>query len=94
MTAAIWPGWPGGGSLNTVSEPISISDAKTQLSKLVARAERGEEVTIRRGNMPVAKLVAIVPPRSSRRSPIGALRGKIWISDDVDALGPEWDPYV
>ncbi|CAN5495634.1 type II toxin-antitoxin system prevent-host-death family antitoxin [soil metagenome] len=77
-----------------MGEPISISDAKTQLSKLVARAERGEEVTIRRGNMPVAKLVAIVPPSSSRRSPIGALRGKIWISEDVDELGPEWDPYA
>jgi len=77
-----------------VSEPISISDAKTQLSKLVARAEHGEEVTIRRGNTPVARLVGIVPSPSSRRSPIGALRGQIWISDDVDELGPEWDPYM
>ena len=77
-----------------MSEPISISDAKTQLSKLVARAERGEEVTIRRGKTPVVKLVAIVPSPSSRRSPIGALRGQIRISDDVDELGPEWDPYM
>lgn len=77
-----------------MSEAISISDAKTQLSKLVARAERGEEVTIRRGNTPVAKLVAIIPPPASRRSPIGALRGQISISDDVDELGPEWDPYT
>jgi len=60
-----------------VGEAITISDAKTQLSKLVARAERGEEVTIRRGNTPVAKLVAIVAAPSSRRSPIGVLRGKI-----------------
>jgi len=77
-----------------VSEPISISEAKTQLSKLVARAERGEEVTIRRGNKPVAKLIAITPRRSSGRAPIGALRGQISISDDIDQLGPEWDPYV
>ncbi len=77
-----------------MSEAVSISDAKTQLSKLIARAERGEEVTIRRGNTPVARLVAIVPPPSSPRSPIGALRGQIWISDGVDELGPEWDPYV
>jgi prevent-host-death family protein len=77
-----------------MSEAVSISDAKTQLSKLVARAERGEEVTIRRGNTPVVKLVAIEPPPSPRRSPIGALRGQIWISDDFDELGPEWDPYV
>ncbi len=77
-----------------MSEAVSISEAKTQLSKLVARAERGEEVTIRRGRTPVAKLVAITPTSSPRHSPIGALRGKIWISDDFDELGPEWDPYV
>ena len=77
-----------------MSEAISISEAKTQLSKLVARAERGEEVTIRRGDKPVAKLVGIAPTPSSARSPIGALRGRIWIADDFDELGPEWDPYV
>jgi len=77
-----------------MSEPISISEAKTQLSKLVARAERGEEVTIRRGSKPVVRLVAIASPPSSRRSPIGALRGQIWIGEDFDELGPEWDPYV
>ncbi len=75
-----------------MSEAISISEAKTQLSRLVARAERGEDVTIRRGKKPVVKLVAIVPPSS--RSPIGVLKGQISIADDFDALGPEWGPYV
>ena len=77
-----------------MSEPVSISEAKTQLSKLIARAERGEEVTIRRGNKPVARLVAIDSSPSNARSPIGALKGQIWISDDFDELGPEWGPYV
>lgn len=77
-----------------MSEPVSISEAKTQLSKLVARAERGEDVTIRRGDKPVAKLVGIVPPPSSGRSPIGALRGQISIADDFDELGTEWAPYL
>jgi prevent-host-death family protein len=76
-----------------MSEPISISEAKTQLSRLVARAERGEDVTIRRGKQPVVKLVAIVPPSPSR-SPIGALEGQISIADDFDELGPEWGPQV
>lgn len=77
-----------------MSEPISISEAKTQLSKLIARAEHGEVITIRRGNKAVARLVAIDPPPSNPRSPIGALKGQIWISDDFDELGPEWDPYL
>ena len=77
-----------------MSDPVSISDAKTQLSKLVARAERGEEVTIRRGNKPVVKLVAIAPPPRPAGSALGALKGQIWIGPDFDELGPEWDPYV
>ena len=37
-------------------ESIGLFDAKTHLSELVARAERGEEVVITRHNKPVAKL--------------------------------------
>jgi len=77
-----------------MSEPISISEAKTQLSRLVARAERGEEVTIRRGKVPVVKLVPVSPPPPSHRLPIGALKGQISIADDFDELGPEWAPYL
>jgi prevent-host-death family protein len=77
-----------------MDDPVSISEAKTLLSKLVARAERGEEVTIRRGPTPVVKLVAITREAPSAHSAIGRLKGQIWIGDDFDQLGPEWDPYV
>lgn len=77
-----------------MGEPVSISEAKTQLSKLIARAEQGEEVTIRRGNKPVVKLVAIPHNPPEKRSVFGALKGQIWIADDFDELGPEWDPYM
>jgi len=79
--------------LGPMSETVTISEAKTQLSRLIAKAERGEEVTIRRGDRPVARLVAIDPPNRSRRSPIGALAGRIRIDEGADELGPEWDPY-
>lgn len=45
-------------------ETIGLFEAKTHLSELVARAERGEEVVITRHNKPVAKLVPVV--RSTR----------------------------
>ena len=38
---------------------IGLFEAKTHLSELVARAERGEEVVITRHNKPVAKIVPI-----------------------------------
>lgn len=38
---------------------VGLFEAKTHLSELVARAERGEEVIITRHNKPVAKIVPI-----------------------------------
>ena len=38
---------------------VGLFEAKTHLSELIARAERGEEVVITRHNRPVAKLVPV-----------------------------------
>ncbi len=55
-------------------ESIGLFEAKTHLSELIARAERGEEVIITRHNKPVAKLVPVSgqPPfdREKRREAI------------------------
>jgi prevent-host-death family protein len=51
-------------------DSIGLFEAKTHLSELIARAERGEEVIITRHNKPVAKLVPIgraVADSSQRR---------------------------
>ena len=40
-------------------QSIGLFDAKTHLSELVARAEKGEEVVITRHNTAVAKLVPV-----------------------------------
>lgn len=52
----------------------SIHAAKTQLSRLIARAEAGEEVIIARGSTPVARLTRLRPTRAARR--FGAMRGR------------------
>jgi len=70
-----------------VDEIVTIHAAKTNLSRLVARAEAGEEIVIARGQKPVAKLVPIAP--KPKRLP-GALRGKIAIgSEFFEPLPPE-----
>jgi prevent-host-death family protein len=66
---------------------VNIHEAKTQLSRLLKRVSAGEEVTISRAGVPVAKLIAIGPPSGSR--PMGMDHGKIWISEDFDAPDPE-----
>ncbi len=48
--------------------PINIHLAKTQLSKLIDAAERGEEIIIARAGQPVAKLVAQQNQRPSRKA--------------------------
>lgn len=52
----------------------SIHAAKTQLSRLIERAEGGEEVIIARGSIPVARLTRLQAKRSARR--FGAMRGR------------------
>lgn len=50
-------------------QSIGLFEAKTHLSELIARAERGEEVVITRHNKPVAKLVPIgkAPDKDAQR---------------------------
>lgn len=69
-------------------DAVSIHEAKTHFSRLVARAEAGEEIVVRRGSMPVAKLVAYHAPTTPRRP--GALRGQIVIAEDFDEIPAEF----
>lgn len=68
---------------------VNIHQAKTQLSRLVERAARGEEIIIAKAGKPLAKLTAIGKPPRKPRKP-GGLKGRLWVADDFDApLPPE-----
>lgn len=54
---------------------VNVHEAKTQLSKLLARAEKGDEIVIARSGRPVAMLVRI-PPQPKKRV-FGQDRGKV-----------------
>jgi prevent-host-death family protein len=62
---------------------INIHEAKTHFSKLLKKVAEGEEVTISRAGVPVAKLIGLV--REKGRRPLGAMDGQIQIADDFDA---------
>jgi prevent-host-death family protein len=53
---------------------VTIHEAKTQLSRLIAAAERGEEVIISRRDKPVARLSMLED--FSGKSRIGGLKGR------------------
>ena len=65
---------------------VNVHEAKTQLSRLLAQVEAGEEVVIARRGEPVARLVAC-KPRKKRRP--DRLKGKVVIPDDFFDPLPE-----
>jgi prevent-host-death family protein len=66
---------------------VNIHEAKTQLSRLLRRVAEGEEITISRAGVPVAKLVAVPP--ANRLRPLGAMEGQIYVAEDFDAPLPD-----
>jgi prevent-host-death family protein len=60
----------------------TVHAAKTNLSKLLERAEKGEEVIIARGKKPVARLVPVgLPAHVLRHRAFGVLKGKLKLPD-------------
>jgi prevent-host-death family protein len=67
---------------------VNIHEAKTHFSKLVERAESGEEIVIARSGKPVAVLAPLrEKPKEPRK--LGGWEGRVWIADDFDELTPE-----
>ena len=66
---------------------VNIHAAKTHLSRLLQRVAAGEEITIARSGVPVARLVAVEPKKEKVR-PMGFARGQVRIADDFDAPLP------
>jgi prevent-host-death family protein len=75
---------------------VNIHDAKTRLSQLVARAERGERITIARAGKPVATLGPEPRPKRASIPPDDPLlnlesfamegRGGKLSNDDIDRI--------
>lgn len=65
----------------------NVHEAKTNLSRLLARVAAGEEVVIAKAGVPVARLVPARPVVEER--PLGFEKGRVVIADDFDAPLPE-----
>jgi prevent-host-death family protein len=61
---------------------VNIHEAKTQLSKLLARVRAGEEIIIAKNGQPIARLVRVEPPA---RRLFGSDRGRFEVPEDFDA---------
>jgi len=63
------------------TQVVTIHEAKTNLSRLIHEAARGQEVIISRGSKPVARLVPIGEIEGHRKP--GSLKAKL-------VIGPEF----
>jgi prevent-host-death family protein len=76
---------------------VNVGEAKSNLSKLLARVEAGEDVEIARDGVPVARLVAIEPspgPGPRFLAARGSLAGRITIGDDFELSDEEIDQML
>jgi prevent-host-death family protein len=64
-----------------MAKAFTIGEAKTNFSQLVRRAEAGEEIVVRRGRDPVARIVSLEPKRGGVRGR-GSMKGQIRIPSD------------
>ena len=62
-------------------QPVSVHQAKTQLSALLDLVEDGEEIVIQRHGKPVARLVGVA---KTSQSPIGAMRDEFVLPEGWD----------
>ncbi len=66
---------------------VNVHEAKTHLSRLLARVEAGERIVIARAGRPIAVLVPVEEPQRRRPG-----RERIVIHDDFDAPLEEFEP--
>jgi len=68
---------------------VNIHEAKTQLSKLVEEASKGESFVIAKAGRPVVKVTALHAPTGSEMRRLGFMAGQISVPDDFDRMGSE-----
>jgi prevent-host-death family protein len=66
---------------------VNVHEAKTQLSRLLSRVEKGEEIIISRAGQPIARLLPF--ESRGRLRVLGGDEGLVWMADDFDAPLPE-----
>ena len=65
------------------STVVTVAEAKTHLSRLIAEAEAGNDVVIARGTMPAVRLV---PVEKKGKRQFGALKGIVGFDESF------WEP--
>ncbi|HXW13490.1 MAG TPA: type II toxin-antitoxin system prevent-host-death family antitoxin [Terriglobia bacterium] len=66
---------------------VNIHEAKTNLSRLVDDAAKGEPFIIAKAGKPLVKVVALDAPTGAEVRRLGFLAGQISVPEDFDRMG-------
>jgi prevent-host-death family protein len=66
---------------------VNIHEAKTELSKLIEEAAKGEPFVIAKAGKPLVKVTALDAPTGAQIRRLGFMEGQISVPDDFDRMG-------
>ncbi|MFO7542572.1 MAG: type II toxin-antitoxin system Phd/YefM family antitoxin [Thiobacillus sp.] len=68
-------------------ETVNIHEAKTQLSKLIEQAIKGDAFIIAKAGKPLVKVTRLDAPSPDQVKRLGFMAGQISVPDDFDRMG-------
>ena len=68
-------------------QTINIHEAKTQLSRLVDQAVKGDSFIIAKAGKPLVKVTRLDAPSAAHIRRLGFMAGQIVVPDDFDLMG-------
>jgi prevent-host-death family protein len=70
-----------------IMQTVNIHEAKTQLSRLIEQAVKGDSFIIAKAGKPLVKVVRLDAPSGGQIRRLGFLAGQITVPDDFDSMG-------
>jgi prevent-host-death family protein len=68
---------------------VNIHEAKTQLSRLIDQAVKGEPFVIAKAGKPLVMVTRLEAPPARPQRRVGFMRGQIRVPDDFDRMGSQ-----
>lgn len=66
---------------------VNIHEAKTQLSRMIDQAVKGEPFIIAKAGKPLVKVTRLDAPSEGQIRRLGFMEGQIAVPDDFDSMG-------
>jgi len=68
-------------------QTVNIHEAKTQLSRLIEQAVKGDSFIIAKAGKPLVKVVRLDTPSAGQIRRLGFMEGQITVPGDFDSMG-------